>query len=158
MPAATTDLSSCGAPVRERASLDPSGTAVYHRVVSLTCEQLIAYFRSLPHFEEVVQTHTFWRVSDVARQLDTLLQNQRAAAGLEDAAFAARYARAVTDTLGQFELFGVTRGRKPRRHTFDKYVTLAVARRTRGVPDDDEDGLTGVGIDVATPWSTTRAW
>ena len=43
--------------------------------------------------------------------------------------------------LGQFELFGVTRDRRPRRHTFDKYVTLAVARRTRGVPDDVDDGL-----------------
>jgi len=138
-----------GAATLERAGLDAGGTAVYHRIVGLTCEQLIAYFRSLPHFEEVVQTHTFWRVSDVARQLDTLLRSQRTAAGLEDAAFAARYAGAVTDALGQFELFGVTRGRRPRRHTFDKYVTLAVARRTRGVPDDDEDGLTGVGIDVA---------
>ncbi|MEU8606856.1 NACHT domain-containing protein [Actinoplanes sp. NPDC048791] len=129
--------------------LDAGGTAVYHRVVGLTCEQLIAYFRSLPQFEEVVQTRTFWRVGDVARQLDALLQHQRSAAGIEDAAFAARYAEAVTDALGQFELFGVTRGRRPRRHTFDKYVTLAVARRTQGVPDDDEDGLTGVGIDVA---------
>lgn len=138
-----------GAAGLERAALDPGGTAVYHRVVGLTCEQLITYFRSLPDFEEVLQTHTFWRVSDVARQLDTLLQSQRAAAGVEDAAFAARYAGAVADALGQFELFGVTRGRRPRRHTFDKYVSLAVARRTRGVPDDDEDGLTGVGIDVA---------
>ena len=138
-----------GAAKLERAGLDAGGTAVYHRVVSLTCEQLIGYFRSLPHFEEVLQTHTFWRVSDVARQLDTLLRSQRVTAGVEDAAFAARYARAVADALGQFELFGVTRGRKPRRHTFDKYVTLAVARRTRAVPDDDDDGLTGVGIDVA---------
>ncbi len=138
-----------GAVNLERAGLDDGGTAVYHRVISLTCEQLIAYFRSLPHFEEVVQTHTFWRVSDVARQLDALLQSQRSAAGVEDAAFAARYARAVADALGQFELFGVTRGRKPRRHTFDKYVTLAVARRAREAPDDDDDALTGVGIDVA---------
>ena len=138
-----------GSAALEHAALDAGGTAVYHRVVRLTCEQLIACFRSLPHFEEVLQTHTFWRVGDVARQLDALLEQQRAGAGTEDAAFAARYARAVVDTLGQFELFGVTRGRRPRRHTFDKYVTLAVARRTRRMPDDDEDGLTGVGIDVA---------
>jgi hypothetical protein len=137
-----------GAAALERTGLDAGGTAVYHRVVRLTCEQLITYFRSLPHFEEVVQTHTFWRVNDVARQLDTLVQNHLAAAGAEDAAFAARYAGAVAEALGQFELFGVTRGRRPRRHTFDKYVTLAVARRTRAVLDDDEDGLTGVGIDV----------
>ena len=140
-----------GAAGLERAGLDAGGVAAYHRIVGLTCEQLIAYFRSLPQFEEVLQSHTFWRVSDVARQLDALLQHQQAATatGTADAAFAARYAQAVTDALGHFELFGVTRGRRPRRHTFDKYVTLAVARRTRGVPDDDEDGLTGVGIDVA---------
>ena len=138
-----------GAAGLQRAGLDAGGTAVYHRIISLTCDQLIACFRSLPHFEEVLQTHTFWRVGDVARQLDAVLQHQRASTGTVDAAFAARYAAAVVDALGQFELFGVTRGRRPRRHTFDKYVTLAVARRTRGAPDDDEDGLTGVGIDVA---------
>ncbi|MDP9795060.1 hypothetical protein J2S43_003572 [Catenuloplanes nepalensis] len=130
-------------------ALSAPGHAAYDRIIALTCEQLIGYFRSLPEFEEVLQTHTFWRVSDVARQLDELLRRQDRARPDEDGRFAARYAEVVREQVGGFEMFGANRTRRPRPHTFDKYVTLAVARRSRGEPDEDEDTLTGVGIDVA---------
>lgn len=136
-------------PVLAAAALSEAGEVAYRRTLAIVCEQLLAYFRSLPQFQELLQTHTFWQVGDVARQLDQLLQEPDRRFAQEDQQFAVRYAEQVADVLGRFELFGVTRSRRPRLHTFDKWVALAVARRTRGELDDDEDGLTGVGIDVA---------
>lgn len=136
-------------PVLAAAALSDDGQAAYRRTLAIACDQLLIYFRGLPQFEEMLQTHTFWRVGDVARQLDQLLRQRERQVAEDDQRFAVRYAGQIADALGGFELFGVTRGNRPRRHTFDKYVTLAVARRTRGEFDDDEDGLTGVGIDVA---------
>jgi DNA-directed RNA polymerase specialized sigma24 family protein len=63
-----------------------------------------------------------------------------------------RYREQVVRTLGQFELFGVNRGRAPRKHSFDRaYVSLAVARSGRGAEDEDE--LTGAGVDVASAFA-----
>lgn len=74
--------------------------------------------------------------------------------------FERRYMDHVTATLGRLELFGVSRGRARRTHSFDEaFVNVAVARSGRRAPgprDSDED-LTGGGIDVASSfWENRR--
>ncbi|SNY66963.1 NACHT domain-containing protein [Paractinoplanes atraurantiacus] len=127
-------VESRGTAVAQRAGLSAAGETVYRRVIGVTCDHVVTALQAQPGFERLLQLRTYREI--------------RKPSGLPDpdSVFTARYVEVVTKRLGQFELFGVTRGRRPRRHAFDKYVSLAVAR---GAPDDDEEGLTGVGIDVA---------
>ncbi|GAA0518955.1 ATP-binding protein [Paractinoplanes deccanensis] len=124
--------------------LGAEGEAAYRQIIGLTCTNLLSALQLQPGFDRLVQM----RILGSLNNRGSLDNRTVAHTGPPDvdSAFTARYAEVVAQRLGRFELFGVTRSRRPRRHTFDKYVSLAVAR---GASDDDEEGLTGVGIDVA---------
>jgi hypothetical protein len=133
--------------IREAAGLSESGQVAYERMVLACCEQIIQFARTLPEFTERVQEATLLQLDEVRRDVARLVESVEQERD-EAARYERRYLDRVVDELGQFELFGVVRGRAPRQHSFDKYVNLAVARGTSGGGEDDE-GLTGVGVDVA---------
>ncbi len=136
------------ADIVEAAGLGEGGQVAYRRMLLACCEQIITFARSLPDFTERVQEAALLRLDEVRQDVAWLLE---AANRTRDEAqrYEERYLDQVVGELGHFELFGVVRGGAPRQHSFDKYVSLAVARSAYGNGDEDDEALTGVGVDVA---------
>jgi hypothetical protein len=143
--------------VRRRAALSEAGDATYDRLLAAICERVLAAVVRLPGFSDELQVATFQDVRALRREIAE--RPPQAAIGPADPgeAFEARYLDHVVRTLGRLELFGVSRGRAPRTLPFDTaYVGLAVAR-SGGVrlPDEDDD-LTGAGVDVTAAFADHR--
>jgi len=149
----------------------------YLRILVATCTEIVDAVVALPEFLPEAQRDTLRRMRDVQRKVDELSGDRRRRGGdgrdaghggtgdaggdpvlADHERFEVRYLRHVVATLGRLELFGLRRGRAPRTHAFeDAYVQLAVARSGgRLLPDEDDDDLTGAGVDVDSAFRDQR--
>lgn len=144
--------------VRRAAGLGADGWSVYDRVLSVTCQQIIAAIVALPGFSSSVQVAALQDLRTVRRTVEGMARSQGQSDDHTAAdVFERRYRDHVVRTLGRLELFGVSRGRVPRTRSFDHaYVSLAVARSGRRPAGEDDDELTGAGIDVANGFREHR--
>lgn len=161
--------------VRHRAArLEPEvglgadARTAYQRILTATCTEIVDAVVALPEFLPEAQRDTLRRMRHVQRRVDELAGDRRRSDGdgrrgdggaaREHGRFEDRYLRHVVATLGRLELFGLRRGRAPRTHSFeDAYVQLAVARSGgRLLPGEDDDDLTGAGVDVESAFRDQR--
>jgi len=137
--------------IRRAAAFSAAGESAYDRVLAATCREIVKMVVNLPGFTAALQVAAFQEMRDLRRTVEQLAGPPEDPAGPDPdhAAFERRYLDHVVGTLGRLELFGVSRGRTPRTHSFDQaYVSLAVARSGHRLPGDDDDELTGAGVDV----------
>lgn len=127
-------------------------------LLAAACARILDTLTALPGFEEQLRIATFDRIEEARRRVSELAVREEHLAAAAARAFEFRYLSFLAQSLGRFELFGITRGRAPRRQSFeDAYVSLAVAR-TGGADQapDAEDELTGAGIDAANAFADRR--
>ncbi|WP_089917156.1 NACHT domain-containing protein [Lentzea albida] len=130
--------------IRRAAGLSEQATAVYDALLLRVCVAVVELVWSQPEYARRLAVEVFRMGRATADAVARLADQQQLARTAAHRDFEDRYADQVAHALGGLELFGVTRGRAPRRHSFDSsYVSLAVAR----VGDTDE--LTGAGLPVA---------
>lgn len=157
-----------GAQIRRQAAdlapatgLGEAATTAYERILSATAAEIVRSVVALPEFSARAQLAALHDVREVRRAVERLTEGARRderATRAGDQGFEERYLRHVGATLGRMELFGLRRGRAPRTHSFDHaYVPLAVARSGGHDPGpDDDDDLTGAGIDVPSAFRAQR--
>ncbi|USX51766.1 NACHT domain-containing NTPase [Lentzea sp. HUAS12] len=130
--------------IRRAAGLSEQATAVYDALLLRVCVAVVELVWSQPEYARRLAVEVFRMGRATADAVARLADQRQLALTAAHRDFEDRYADQVAYALGGLELFGVTRGRAPRRHSFDSsYVSLAVAR----VGDTDE--LTGAGLPVA---------
>ncbi|HEV2634694.1 MAG TPA: NACHT domain-containing protein [Actinocrinis sp.] len=137
----------------------PEGVGLaFDLLLTAACRQLIQALMALPEFAEEVPAVTIQQVIQTRDAVEQLGRRDEIVRRESARTFEQRYLDHVAQSLGQFELFGVIRGRDPRRQSFkDSYVNLAVAR-TGGFDQtrDSDDELTGAGIDVVNAFADNR--
>ncbi|MFS8102877.1 NACHT domain-containing protein [Lentzea alba] len=137
--------------IRRAAGLSDSATAVYDALLMRACVAVVELVWSQPEYARRLAVEMFRIGRATADAVARLADQQQLALTAAHRDFEDRYAEQVALSLGGLELFGVSRGRAPRRHSFDtSYVSLAVAR----VGDTDE--LTGAGLPVAAALADTH--
>ncbi|HUQ55460.1 NACHT domain-containing protein [Lentzea sp.] len=138
------------AQIRRAAGLSDHATAVYDAVLTRVCVAVVELVWSQPEYARRLAVEMFRMGRATADAVARLADQRQRALAASHRDFEDRYADQVAHSLGGLELFGVSRGRAPRRHSFDtSYVSLAVAR----VGDTDE--LTGAGLPVAAALADT---
>jgi hypothetical protein len=153
-------VSDKAADIRRAAMLDDTCDALYDRIVLATCQAILRAVSRLPGFSDQLQIATYQRVGDM-REMQQKVVEHIAGEQARDAAdardFEHRYLDLVAWGLDRIELFGVSRGRAaPAVPSDTAYVNLAVARSGGArLPDDDED-LTGAGVDIASALDDQR--
>ncbi len=136
--------------IRRAAGLSDAAAAVYDALVTRVCVAIVELVWSQPEYARRLAVAMFQIGQRTADAVARLPEQQHKALVAAHRDFEDRYAEQVAHALGGLELFGVARGRAPRRHSFDSsYVSLAVAR----VGDTDE--LTGAGLPVAAALTDT---
>ncbi|MGZ3143228.1 NACHT domain-containing protein [Lentzea chajnantorensis] len=136
--------------VRRAAGLSEAASAGYDALLTRVCVAIVELVRSQPEYARRLAVAMFQLGQRTADAVARLPEQQRAAVVAAHREFEDRYAEQVAHALGGLEVFGVSRGRAPRRHSFDSsYVSLAVAR----VGDTGE--LTGAGLPVAAALADT---
>ncbi|MEV6242144.1 NACHT domain-containing protein [Lentzea sp. NPDC051838] len=136
--------------IRRAAGLSDHATAVYDALLLRVCVAVVELVWSQPEYARRLAVEMFRISRATADAVARLADQQQLALVASHRDFEDRYADQVAHSLGGLELFGVSRGRAPRRHSFDSsYVSLAVAR----VGDTDE--LTGAGLPVAAALTDT---
>ncbi|GGN15121.1 hypothetical protein GCM10011609_64600 [Lentzea pudingi] len=137
--------------IRRAAGLSDQATAVYDALLLRVCVAVVELVWSQPEYARRLAVETFRMGRATADAVARLADQQQLALTASHRDFEDRYADQVAHALGGLELFGVSRGRAPRRQSFDtSYVSLAVAR----VGDTDE--LTGAGLPVAAALADTH--
>lgn len=136
------------------AALSEDAERAYRSLLAGCCAALVNQVAATPSLTALVQSMSLHDIDmatlRIGHMLTELLGRERMAALL----FEQRYLDHVTDTMRTFELFGVSGGRAPARHSFDNhYVSLALTRRVR---DSREQDLTGAGTDGAHAIADTR--
>jgi NACHT domain len=136
--------------VRRAAALSAAGQSAYDRILTVTCQEILRAIVGLPEFSAAVQVATFQDLQAVRRAVDGLAGGRDRPDEITTAQdFESRYLDHVVHTLGRMELFGVSRGRTPKTQSFDEaYISLAVARSGPRLGGEDDDELTGAGVDV----------
>ncbi|MGW6936445.1 NACHT domain-containing protein [Lentzea sp. NPDC054927] len=136
--------------IRRAAGLSDHASAVYDAVLMRVCSAVVELVWSQPEYARRLAVEMFRIGRSTADAVARLADQQQLALTSSHRDFEDRYADQVAHSLGGLELFGVSRGRAPRRQSFDtSYVSLAVAR----VGDTDE--LTGAGLPVASALADT---
>jgi hypothetical protein len=136
---------------------DEATAAAYDHILLATCGQVLEAIAKLPGFAGQLQVATFRDVRELRRAVDRLARDE--GQGHEAAAreFERRYLDHLVRTVGRLELFGVSRGRAPHPLPFDTaYVSLAVARSGGARRPDDDDDLTGAGVEVTSAFGEHR--
>jgi hypothetical protein len=137
--------------IRRSAGLSDLATAVYDALLLRVCVAVVELVWSQPEYARRLAVETFRIGRATADAVARLADQRQLALAAAHRDFEDRYADQVAHSLGGLELFGVSRGRAPRRHSFDSsYVSLAVAR-----VGDTDDELTGAGLPVAAALADT---
>ncbi|MCP2199323.1 NACHT domain-containing protein [Lentzea flava] len=132
--------------IRRSAGLSDLATAVYDALLERVCVAVVELVQSQPEYARRLAVETLQISQATAKAVARLPDQQQRALMAAHRDFEDRYADQVAHSLGGLELFGVSRGRAPRRHSFDSsYVSLAVAR-----VGDADDELSGAGLPVET--------
>ena len=149
-------LSPTADPVLGAAGLSDGALEAYRRLVDGCCERIVDLLRADPDFMTWVQSVTLSRVSEIHDQSS----RERQALDAEDRDFEYRFRDSVVSTpeFQGVELFGVTDGRPPRRHSFrSAYVSLAVARANQARDQGGEArDLTGAGSETSHAFDGLR--
>ncbi|HEY3872743.1 MAG TPA: NACHT domain-containing protein [Actinocrinis sp.] len=151
--------------IRERAGRHPRGTEpgdAVERVFDLLLGQisgaLMEELRRLPQFQLQLIEATFLQTVAVHRSLREIAGSDARGWAAAAARYERRHHEHVAEFLGRFELFGVVRGRAPRKQTFrDAYVSPAVARAGGSAQGPDyDDELTGAGLGALSAFADFR--
>jgi len=115
--------------------------------LDVACHQILAVIRDLPEFDTELHAEVLRRTRQISKTIERRVAEDRQLEQQSQEDFERRYADQVISTLGRMELFGIGHGRT---HSLDSaYVNLAVAR-SEPVIDEDDDDLSGSGLDVAS--------
>jgi transcriptional regulator with XRE-family HTH domain len=115
--------------------------------LDMVYQQILTAIRNAPESDTDLHTEVLRRTRQISKTIELRVAEDRRfeLRALED--FERRYSEQVISVLGRMELFGIGRGRT---HSMDNvYVDAAVARSDRGYGEED-DGLSGSGLDVAS--------
>jgi hypothetical protein len=144
------------AAVHRSAGLSPEGDRAYQLLLSGCCAAVVTEVNANPDLAALLQSMSLNDLDRATGQILRLLTELLGRPRMAEVMFEQRYVDFVVDTMRTFELFGVSSGRAPARHSFDDYyVSLALTRRDRevtaGLP-----ALTGAGTDGAHAITDTR--
>ncbi|GAA2803527.1 NACHT domain-containing protein [Saccharopolyspora taberi] len=136
------------------AALSRAGLVAYDRLLALSCEHIVERARHVRELAPLFRRDVLLQLEELAandrRVIELLTRLVRGSAAELTAGdeFGRRYREQVRRVLGGFELFGVTRGRLPKRQSFTRsYVPLAVARA--GLDRENGVELSGAGVGAA---------
>jgi NACHT domain len=147
-----------------QAGLSEPAAALYERMLEESCRAIVHIVQQLPAFEPRATAELLSRTSDLARQLDQIMErmprlSSAAAERERDAEFDRQYRRVLTESLDTLELYGVDKA--PLTSVSVAYLSLDVsgdnvrsARHRWRLAYDDEwfndrrSGETSAGVPV----------
>jgi NACHT domain len=136
------------------ASLSEDAERAYQLLLTGCCTALVNQVNATPELVALIQSLSLHDIDRAVGQLTHMLTDLLGRERMAGLLFEQRYLDFVTETMRTFELFGVTSGRAPARHSFDDYyVSLALTRHVR---DSRQQDLTGAGTDGAHAIVDTR--
>ena len=155
--------------IREKAGRRPRGTAneagpgdaverVFDLLLARISGALMEELRRLPQFQLKLVEATYLETLAVHQSLRELAGADARGWAAAAARYEHRHYEHIAEFLGRFELFGVVRGRAPRKQTFrDAYVSPAVARAGGSAQDPAyDDELTGAGVGALSAFADFR--
>jgi hypothetical protein len=136
------------------AGLSEDAERAYQLLLTGCCTALVNQVNATPELVALIQSLSLHDIDRAVGQLTRMVTDLRGRDHVAGLLFEQRYLDFVANRMHTFELFGVTSGRAPARHSFDDYyVSLALTRHVR---DTERQDLTGAGTDGAHAIVDTR--